>query len=178
MNIPTPTFRPIDTFPGYFVSDDGVVLSYRSPKQTQRLCPVVLKPRAGKYGHCSVQLCRDGNEPQSFLVHALVMAAFVGPRPPQADICHNNGNPMDNRLSNLRYDTHKNNHADQQLHGTSNAGSKNGRSKLTAERVADIRMRLARGEHRNTVAVIHGITETTVRDIKTGRSWGHLVSST
>lgn len=81
---------------------------------------------------------------------------------------------MDNRLSNLRYDTHKNNHADQQIHGTSNAGSRNGRSKLTAEVVTDIRARLSRGEHRETIAVMYNISEATVRDIKTRRSWGHL----
>lgn len=170
----TPTFKPINGYPGYFIADDGTVLSYRSQKKTQRLTPTVLKPRPGRYGHCSVQLCRDDSAPQSFLVHALVMATFVGPRPPQMDVCHNNGNPMDNRLGNLRYDTHKGNHADRKAHGTTNAGTRNGRSKLTAEIVADIRTRLGRGEHRDTIAAMYRVTETTVRDIKTGRSWSHL----
>jgi hypothetical protein len=32
------------------------------------------------------------------------------------ETCHNNGNPADNRLENLRWDTHVANEADKRLH--------------------------------------------------------------
>lgn len=51
-------------------------------------------------------------------VHRLVMAAFVGPCPDGIEVCHNNGNPADNRLSNLRYGTHSENQLDQVKHKT------------------------------------------------------------
>ena len=38
-------------------------------------------------------------------VHALVLLAFVGPRPEGLEIRHLNGTPSDNRLTNLEYAT-------------------------------------------------------------------------
>lgn len=45
-------------------------------------------------------------------VHRLVAAAFIGPCPDGMEVCHNNGDPFDNRVNNLRYDTHLSNCAD------------------------------------------------------------------
>lgn len=52
-----------------------------------------------------------------FYVHELVAMAFLGPRPPAKEICHNNGNPKDNSLENLRYGTRKENAEDCTRHG-------------------------------------------------------------
>ncbi|MBT9173134.1 MAG: hypothetical protein DDT21_01524 [Syntrophomonadaceae bacterium] len=55
-----------------------------------------------KCGHLAVVL----NDPRkSFGVHQLVMLAFAGEPPSGFYVLHNNGDPADNRLSNLRYDT-------------------------------------------------------------------------
>lgn len=43
-------------------------------------------------------------------VHALVLAAFVGPRPTDLDVNHINGLKTDNRLANLEYVTRTENH--------------------------------------------------------------------
>lgn len=56
--------------------------------------------------------------------HVEVMAAFVGPRPDGYFVCHNNGNPKDNRLANLRYDTPAANSADTVRHGRHNEANK------------------------------------------------------
>lgn len=52
------------------------------------------------------------------LVHRLVLEAFVGPCPPGMETCHGNGNRLDNRLNNLRWDTSSNNERDKLQHGT------------------------------------------------------------
>lgn len=57
-------------------------------------------------------------------VHHLVLSAFVGPRPSGTECCHNNGNPVDNRLVNLRWDTHRSNCMDMQVHGTAHQRNK------------------------------------------------------
>jgi hypothetical protein len=69
---------------------------------------------------------------------------FRGPCPPGMEACHNNGDPTDNRLCNLRWDTHANNEADKIRHGTyfiraRLKGERNGNSKLTEEEVRLIR---------------------------------------
>ncbi len=49
----------------------------------------------------------------------LVALAFIGPKPfPRALVCHNDGDKMNSRLSNLRYDTYQANEQDKVTHGT------------------------------------------------------------
>lgn len=64
----------------------------------------------------AVNLKRDGHS-RTVPVHQLVMAAFVGPRPPDREVCHANGNAEDNRLTNLSYGTASDNALDRVRHG-------------------------------------------------------------
>lgn len=50
-------------------------------------------------------------------VHTIVLETFVGPRPEGAEGCHNDGNYLNNRLSNLRWDTVSSNRLDTVRHG-------------------------------------------------------------
>jgi hypothetical protein len=55
----------------------------------------------------------------------LVAEAFLGPRPVsdvRIDICHGDNDPYNNRLSNLRYDTHQANQEQMARDGRGNAG--------------------------------------------------------
>jgi hypothetical protein len=51
-------------------------------------------------------------------VHILVAEAFLGPRPDGYHCCHGDGNPRNNHLSNLRWDTPAGNTLDMLAHGT------------------------------------------------------------
>jgi hypothetical protein len=53
-------------------------------------------------------------------VHRLVLETFVGPCPDGMECCHNNGDPADNRLENLRWDTLSSNAYDRVEHGVHN----------------------------------------------------------
>lgn len=82
----------------------------------------VLNPsNANKYGHKSVHI---GYDKKRILVsvHKLILLAFVGPCPDGMECCHNNGIASDNRIENLRWDTHKNNNADRKKHGSYPSG--------------------------------------------------------
>lgn len=57
-----------------------------------------------------------GGVASTHIASHLVMLAFVGERPQSLVVCHNNGNPTDNRLFNLRYDTQRNNQKDRSKH--------------------------------------------------------------
>lgn len=66
----------------------------------------VLRPGPTKDGHLYVVL---GREAHGAPVHTLVALTFLGPRPEVADVCHNDGDPTNNKLDNLRCDTRTNN---------------------------------------------------------------------
>jgi len=102
--------------------------------------------------------------------HKLVMEAFVGKRPKGMECCHNDGNPQNNDLSNLRWDTSKNNHADKVKHGTTNRGERCGTAKLTQKQVDEIRQD---NRLQKLIAADYGVLQNTISRIKTGKRWAH-----
>lgn len=89
-----------------------------------------LKPSRHRTGYFLVVLCRF-NKHRTIYVHTLVLNAFVGQRQDGFVACHNNGDRLDNRLSNLRWDTQRGNLLDRKSHGTSFDCERNPSSKLT-----------------------------------------------
>jgi hypothetical protein len=88
------------------VCRNGVVKQYKG----RPLSPVV------RSGRPMVTLSRDGEDFNQF-VHRLVLLAFVGPPPEGTEGCHEHNDAIDNRLVNLRWDTHSNNLLDMQREG-------------------------------------------------------------
>jgi NUMOD4 motif/HNH endonuclease len=115
----TEHWLPIPRWEDYYeVSDHGRVRSVdRRVSNGTRRKGRVLKPSPNRTGHLQVRLAGKGHDKYRS-VHSLVMLAFVGPRPTAAhDVCHYDGNPGNNHLSNLRYDTKRNNQLDNVRHG-------------------------------------------------------------
>ena len=130
---------------------------------TRRYRGFVLKPgRHAASGHISVVL---GKRAGSRTVHSLVAEAFIGPRPEGKEVCHNDGNPTNNCVENLRYDTRKENLLDEYRAG------RGSRSRLTPEIVRSIRAELAEKKKGRAIAREFGVSENVVSEIKTGRSW-------
>lgn len=72
--------------------------------------------RSSKYLRVSLG---GADKPVYRSVHVLVLEAFVGPRPtPNHDACHGDGDPLNNRLENLRWATKSENQRDRVRHGT------------------------------------------------------------
>jgi hypothetical protein len=70
----------------------------------------------GDCGHLYVHIGVCGKK-KKISVHRAVLLAFVGEAPEGFEACHNNGDAKDNRISNLRWDTHLNNNRDRKAHG-------------------------------------------------------------
>jgi DNA-binding transcriptional regulator YiaG len=102
-------WRPIPGFSDYEVSDTGLVRSYKWKR------PHILKPGIHPGGYHQVGLRRNG-ETHIFMVSHLVLFAFQGPCPENCEVCHNDGNPANDHLSNLRWDTHAANMRDMSQH--------------------------------------------------------------
>jgi len=67
-------------------------------------------------GHQLVKLSKDGSS-RAGKVHRLVLLTFVGPPPEGCEGCHNDGNPANNDLTNLRWGTRSDNLYDRVRHG-------------------------------------------------------------
>ena len=69
----------------------------------------ILKPACAPDGHLMVNL-GFSKEHRAKKVHQLVALAFLeNPSGGRVEVCHNDGDPKNNRVENLRYDTHSEN---------------------------------------------------------------------
>jgi hypothetical protein len=112
-------------------------------------------------------------------IHRLVLEAFVGPAPDGMEGCHNDGNPENNNLLNLRWDTHASNMADQLAHGTKSAppvarGEAHPMTSLTSEDVRAIRAPAARHGLHMALARRYGVSNQTIRRIRERTVWVHV----
>lgn len=125
----------------------------------------ILTPRQNKSGHRRVALCSPY---KNFMVHRLVLEAFVGPQPEGMECCHNDSDPANNRLENLRWDTRSANHFDRPNRGVKIRGAGNGRAKIAPEIARGIRVDDRRSQD---IADEYGIHQSTVLRIKRGQTW-------
>ncbi|WP_040828884.1 NUMOD4 motif-containing HNH endonuclease [Nocardia jiangxiensis] len=94
----------------YAVSSLGRVCSLRRRRVH------VMSANTVKSGYRRLSLVVNGRS-RSYMVHRLVLLAFVGPPPPGTECCHFDGNPANNRLDNLRWGTRSENMRDRVRHG-------------------------------------------------------------
>jgi hypothetical protein len=105
-------WKPIPGFEGlYDVSNTGKVQSYRirGMRTKPLLIPVLTLSQVLRGKYYVVSLGRGGGRIKRYGVHRLVLEAFIGPCPEGMECCHNDGNPKNNSIDNLRWDTHINN---------------------------------------------------------------------
>lgn len=87
------------------------VVDVRGPSKRRLVQGRVLKPKYAPCGYLQVALSVE-NAPRYVYIHTLVCEAFIGPRPTKShQVDHVNADRTDNRLSNLRWVTVKENHA-------------------------------------------------------------------
>lgn len=88
------------------------------------------------------------------------------------EACHNNGNGLDNRLENLRWDTREGNERDKDRHGRRLRGEKHPFASLSAEDAAAIRREYSGGGVTQAeLGAKYGVTQTTVSKIVRGATW-------
>ena len=143
-------------------------------KRGDRMRLRLLKPHAQKSGRLQVSLAGNEGRPPKKYIHTLVLEAFGGPKP-QGMVCrHLNGDPADNRISNLQWGTYQQNAADAIRHGTLRRGERHGAAILNDKQAANVLARLQDGECAAGIARDLGVKPQVVYNIKYGNSWSWL----
>ncbi len=161
----------------YTISSDGTVHSYRKRIRGRPVVCLkaqhVMKP--GSDGHyLGVGLCQSGKH-KSFRIHRLVLEAFIGPCPAGMEACHNNNIKTDNRLGNLRWDTHQSNQVkDGGARGIIGKGESNPMAKLNEYTVRYIKKLGADGWLHGDIALLARTTRRNVSRIIQGERWAHV----
>jgi hypothetical protein len=158
------TWKAVPGFPNYEVSNKGLVRRVSKP----------LVPTIGPSGHLTVSLGRGAKR----LVHRLVLEAFVGPPPAGHEGCHSpNHDPGDNRIENLRWDTHAANIADMVRMGRARGGrmpgSKHPNAKVSESDVGGMRCLRNAGATLDRIANVYGLKKQTVHGIVKKTAWKH-----
>lgn len=90
------------------------------------------------------------------------------------ECCHDDGNPANNHLSNLKWGTKLDNADDKHRHGTMYRGEPHHYSKLTEAQVREIRRLYDAKVRLCTIAVQFGIDRQHVFNVGKRKSWRHV----
>ena len=157
-------WKPVIGYDGlYEVSDIGRVRNIKTAG--------IKRATINKHDNRPFMLLWRRNKAKAVRVHRLVLFAFIGKPPEGYECCHSDGDPTNNRLSNLRWDTPSANQRDRVKHGTSNRGEQCGTHKLTMKQVIDIRKS---SEKQKLLSKKYGVTQGTISRIKSRGRWAHL----
>lgn len=165
----------LEQFPNYLVDETGRVASLHGSQWKE------LRQYEKRCGYLGVVLYDSGNR-KDVLVHVLVAAAFLGPKPGGLQVNHKDGDKTNNRLSNLEYVTPSENiqHAYdnglavftaemRQAVSEANSGENNGKSKLTDAQAAQILRLKGKGRTQADVANTFNVSQRMVSKIWLGR---------
>lgn len=157
--------------PLYYAGEDGRIIS------THGKGCVLRSSHFNDWGHLGVGLYVKGEDGVSVRlarpVHRLVMEAFIGPRPEGMECRHLDGDPANNRLSNLTWGTPKENAEDQRRHGSMKLGEASHYSRLTEAEVRKIRRNGAELS-RSQLAAVFQVSQSQIDRILNRQNWKHI----
>lgn len=134
--------KSIPNFKGYKIDINGNIFSYWVGGPKTRINynkqPKIKSPADNGNGYLYVFLKKDNKQIKMY-IHRLLAIVFINGYKKELEVCHNDGNPANNRLENLRWDTRKNNCQDTIKHGKSGNGESCGYAKLTDKQVRVIK---------------------------------------
>lgn len=171
-------------YPRYRVGADGSVWSKCKVGKTSLTAGLsdkwkLRKLTVAKNGYRVLPLSNE-HGPKLFYVHRLVLSAFRGECPEGFEACHNDGNPLNNVLENLRWGTPSSNQQDAVRHGRKVNQPKcesHRHSKLTTAQVRNIR-KLRKADKKkytyNILSKLFGVSDCTIGSIVTRKGWKSL----
>jgi hypothetical protein len=162
------TVRDVPGFPGYRVSDLGIVYSERRARGLTGPWRA-LRASMDTKRYLGLTLCGPDGERRKVRVHRLVAEVFI-PNPDALPcVRHLNGDPQDNRAANLAWGTYLDNEHDKHQHGTWDA--RRGGAKLCAADIDLARRLHDQGERQDDIAARLGVSRPTITRLLNGSTW-------
>jgi len=139
--------------------------------RTMKLC-------VANNGYLQIALNRDNTE-KNYTVHRIVAQTFI-PNPDNLPcVLHNDDDPTNNCVSNLRWGTQQDNIDDRTKRGRTSVGESRPCSKLTEREVLEIRQLFSSTQGSSLsdrkVGKRYGVTGATIHKVRLGISWKYLL---
>lgn len=167
----TEEWRPIPGWDGYEASNLGRVRSLLNtrgrPLDVPKMLAQSVRHEPGKAPRPYVQLWRNGRRSRQQTA-CYVLMAFVGPREPGMEASHIDGDPMNNDIDNLVWETHQRNMARKLEHGTVLRGDLHQNTKLSERDVHLAKRMLERGISGSVIAAVFEVSHPTIIKVRNG----------
>ena len=113
---------------------------------------------------------------KNYSSHILICTAFYGLAPPGYEVCHEDGNGLNNHPKNLRWDTHVENMKDRDRHGRSAHGERNGNARINETTARLLILKRISGEKINVarIAGALGVSQSTIYALLSRHKWRRL----
>jgi NUMOD4 motif/HNH endonuclease len=166
-------WKPIPENPDYQVSNLGRVKSFKNYRNLSRRGNI-LKGWVNQDGYRMVSIPYNGIY-KNTLVHILVCTAFNGLKSnTKYEVCHRDGNKLNNNPSNLRWDSHKSNSEDSVKHAVLLRGTRHRSAKLTEGKVREIRKLITQGISHRELAAKFNVSPSSIYLIIKRTNWAWL----
>ena len=175
------TWKPIPKHAGYEVSNRGrmrslgrvIVQHDARGKPYHRRFPGCLLTQSYNdvHGYYYAKVTDDARRHYGLRTAHAVLMAFVGDRPEGTEACHNDGDPANNAVENLRWDTRLSNAADTILHGTSTRGERHPMHALSRASILKIRRSTKTDAE---LSRIYGVGSRHITKIRKRQTWAWL----
>ena len=162
-------FKKIPGFEDYAISRNGEVISLKCNKK-EYLYPWI------NQGYRQISLYKNRIH-HTFIIGTLMLITFIGLCPEGKEVSHLNGDSLDDRIKNLKWETHQENEFRKKEHGTSNdhKGKKNPNVKLTEKDILQIRELLKQEKYtQEAIANYFNILQPHISNIKNNRRWKYI----
>ncbi len=179
-------WAPAPGYEGFVeVSDQGRVRTLDSVREGSRRGLIhrqfkagrVLRPHLNRAGY-EVVAPKIGARRKKVFVHRLVAIAFVAGYRSDLSVNHINGRKTDNRAANLEWMTLAENTGDQWRQGLADLRGENQPGhKLSTKQVVSIKRLLEAGASRTDLAIVAGVSYSTIKYIGDGKRWQHLTEA-
>lgn len=156
--------KEIAGYKGYFVSSLGFVIG--------KTGHALKESKAGR-GYPTVALSRDGIV-KTFYVHRLVAGHFIFNGLNKKTVNHVDGDKENNHVSNLEWMSYSENNQHAIDKGLMGSGEKHYRSKLTEEKVRELKESYDSSKTFQYYGDIYGVSKATIRDVVVGKTWKHV----